>query len=273
MRRLRGLEFAAWLALSAGSAACGSSETERPAAIDPCGATPDDCIRPPVGGGSDVADAGGGSSGADAALSGSLSGDLLLLTDFAVGAAAPYLGVTTVRALGAAGSVVSGRFDSGSYELSELLVASANWIGVDPDFGADDAMATVQPVATTAVTAADLYLARSSAVDLVFNLAQQPVARQANMGHVAVYVVDAALKGLVDVTVSARGVELVAYFDGGTWTSNAERTGLAGLAFLGNLPASAFPGTTTTLTFSGAATGAVPVQVVVNAVTIVQISL
>ena len=90
--------------------------------------------------------------------------------------------------------------------------------------------------------------------------------------QVVIQILDTTGVGIGGVRVQIVGAEFVAYADQTSWISSLDRTTASGLAFVGNLPASDFPGQIVTITLTGTVQRALPARIAQGAVTVLRVS-
>jgi hypothetical protein len=215
--------------------------------------------------------------------SGSLTGEVLLLTDESFLNTALYAKTATVSADGAGVATVTATWDGADpYLLNDVASEAINWVSVKPDEVQGDALLTYQAVATKSVSTADLALVSSITLDAVF--AAVASLRSPAFGQVALFFrsmgTGAPLAGL-RVTLTAAQVAAYASSTGWTLDDGTAVTDASGLVVFGNVETTGANGSTQTVTVSRAATataaavpgGAFSVKVVEGAATIANVNV
>jgi hypothetical protein len=216
--------------------------------------------------------------------SGSLTGEVLLLTDESFLNTALYAKSATVSADGASVATVTAAWDGADpYMLADVATDEAiNWVSVKPDEVQGDALLTYRAVATSSVSTADLTLVSSVTLDAVFTAVAS--LRSPSFGQVALFFrsmgTGAPLAGL-RVTMTTAQVAAYASTTGWTLDDGTAVTDASGLVVFGNVETTAANGGTQTVTISRAATataaavlgGTFPVKVVEGAATIANVNV
>ena len=205
----------------------------------------------------------GGSSIPDSdAGTGTLEGQVFLLTDATFAHGSLYNSGATVSADGANGSPVTAAwagvdpFDP--FVLDGVARVATNWLSVQPDQIGGDALPTYQALQTFQITSANLYLASANTLDGIFNAVS--TLRSPNSGQVVVFFQSAAtrtpLSGLhVSMTNAQAGIYATA--TGWVLDDGTAVTSQSGLVVFGNVePTSS--GSTQLVTVTRAATGTTP---------------
>jgi len=205
----------------------------------------------------------GGSSGPDSdAGTGTLEGQVFLLTDATFAHGSLYNLGATVSADGANGSAVTATWSGVDpfepFVLNGVARVATNWLSVQPDQIGGDALPTYQALQTYQITSANLYLASATTLDGIFNAVAS--LRSPNSGQVVVFFHSAAtgapLAGLhVSMTNAQGGIYATTtgwLLDDGTAVTNQ-----SGLVVFGNVEPSS-SGSTQLVTVTRAATGTTP---------------
>ncbi len=195
--------------------------------------------------------------------SGTLTGQVLMLTDESFLNTALYAKTATVSADGVSTATVTGAWDGADpYMLADVAAEPTNWVSVTPDAVQGDQLQTYQAVATDSVSTADLVVVSSTTLDAVFTAVA--AIRSPSFGQVALFFrstgTGAPLAGL-RVTMTA--AQVAAYAAGTGWTldDGTAVTDASGLVVFGNVETTGTADGTQTVTISRAATAtAVAVQ-------------
>ncbi len=275
----RDLTASEWLVLLlAALPACSQPAERAPVTCVGCGVQTGGGVGLPGSGGS--AGTGGGEAGlgANAGEGVTLEGDLLVVNDFDFQSALKLTDPgTTISAEGQAGVVVTTRYDGvGPYVLEQVLSAKEVWVLAVPPQGSI-ALPTLGPVDTTqpdenGSVGVDFTLVESDLIDIILNLLTVPTARNPERASAVLKVTNAQGAPLAGVSVLDPSAEVVVYGASGTFSDTATATDGSGLVLLVNLPASAWPGSLSGVSFSGALEGGADVRVVAGAVTFERIS-
>jgi hypothetical protein len=198
-------------------------------------------------------------SGQDAGT-GSLTGQVLLLTDQSFVNTALYSKPATVSADGTGAASVTGTWDGADpYTLDGVASEAINWVYTKPDEAQGDALPTYQAVATKAVSMADLTLVSSTTLDAVFT--DIAALRSPVFGQIVLFFhstgTGAPLSGLHVTLASA---QVAAYASGTGWTldDGTAVTDAAGLVVFGNVETTGANAATQKVTVSRAATATAP---------------
>jgi len=213
---------------------------------------------------------------------GTLQGQVLLLTDDSFVSARLYNSGATVTADGASGSPVSGNWNGADpFMLDGVTRAATNWVSVKPDLIGGDPLLTYQAVRTNQVTKSDLALVSAATLDAIFTSVS--MLRSANSGQVVLFFRSAGtgvpLSGLRVTMASAQA----AIYSGATrWVSDdgTAITDQSGLIVFANVDPPNSGGTqvvtvtrAATTTTPAAAAGEFAVKVVPGAATIATIGV
>ena len=226
--------------------------------------------------------AGSTSNPASDAGPGSLTGQVLLLSDDSFVHAALYTNGATVTADGASGSPVTADWDGADpYLLEGVARAATNWVSVKPALVGGDPQLTYQAVATTSVDSVNLALVSGTTLDGVFNSVSS--IRSPNFGQVVLFFrsagTGAALSGL---HVAMAKADIAAYRSGTIWSldDGTAVTDPTGLVVFGNVdPANSAGTQIVTVTKAATSTSAAidggqfSVKVVQGAVTIATVNV
>jgi hypothetical protein len=215
--------------------------------------------------------------------SGSLTGEVLMLTDESFVNTALYTKTATVSADGAGVATVTATWDGADpYMLADVASKPINWLSVKPDEVQGDALLTYQAVATDSVLTADLALVSSVTLDAVFTAVAS--LRSPAFGQVALFFrsagTGAPLAGL-HVTMTAAQVAAYASSTGWLLDDGTAVTDASGLVVFGNVETTAANGGTQTVTVIRAATATAaavqgptfPVKVVEGAATMANLNV
>ena len=212
--------------------------------------------------------------------SGTLTGQVLQLTDQSFVKTALYSKTATVSADGSSAATVTGPWDGADpYTLDGVAAEPINWASVNPDEAQGDAMLTYQAVATNMVSVADLHLVSASTLDAVFNAVS--AIRSPTFGQVVLFFhsrgTGAPLAGL---QVSITTAQVAAYASGAGWTldDGTAVTDASGLVVFGNVETTTGVQTVTisraqTATLAPVSAGTFPVKVVEGAVTMANVNV
>ena len=193
-----------------------------------------------VGLGSPIGGGAGATSTITDAGTGTLTGNVMLLSDQTFIAATPFTKTAMVSADGATGTAVTGPWNgTDPYELDGVTQEAANWVSVKPDDSQGDALLTYQPVATDNVSTANLAVISSAPLDALLTSVNTQFSP--NFGQVVLFFrsvgTGAPVAGL---HVAMAGAQVAAYaatggfvLDDGTAVTNA-----SGLVVFGNVEAS-----------------------------------
>ncbi len=211
---------------------------------------------------------------------GTLQGQVVLLTDDSFVHAALYGSAATVTADGANGSPVTGSWDgvaADPFLLEGVAREATNWVSVKPDRLGGDPLPTYQAVRTNQVSTVNLNLVSVAALDRIFDAVPTPP-RSPNFGQVVLFFgsagTGAPLSGLHVVMTSAEGAM---YAAAGGWVldDGTASTNQSGLVVFGNVQPANASGTQivsvtrlATATTAAADGGQFAVRVVEGAVTI-----
>ena len=226
--------------------------------------------------------AGAGPTPDSDAGTGTLEGQVLLLTDDSFVRAQLYTKGATVSADGASGSPVTASWNGADpYFLDGVSRVATNWVSVKPEQVGGDALLTYQAVRTNQVSNVDLALVSGSTLDSIFTAVSS--LRSPSAGQVVLFFnsagTSAPLSGLHAAMPKA---QLGIYSGANRWVlddGNAV-TNQSGLVVFGNVDPANSSGTQL-VTVTRAATGSTPaaaagqfaVKVVEGAVTIATVSV
>ena len=169
---------------------------------------------------------------------GTLTGQVLLLSDQTFAQGALFSGGAVVSADGASGTPVTGDWNGAdNFLLDGVAREATNWVSVKPNLAQGDALLTYQAVRTSAVDTVNLAVVSATTLDAIFTSLSAP-ARSPNFGQVVLFFrssgTGAALAGL-HVAMPASAV--AAYRTGTTWVQDdgTAVTDQSGLVLFGNV--------------------------------------
>lgn len=192
---------------------------------------------------------------------GSLTGQVLALSDDYFDHGTQYSGLANVSATGETGARVSGSYDGTSFQLGGVLKTAANWFLVSPQ--GNGPLPTISPVDTRVVENVTVAVAASTDVDGIFlNLGTD---RASGRAQVVLRIVDAQGRSVRGVKASVTAV--VAYRAGTAWLSTSDGTDDSGMIFLGNIDAGSAL-SKISISLSGAAQARVEAMIQAGAVSI-----
>jgi hypothetical protein len=211
--------------------------------------------------------------------SGSLTGQVLQLTDQSFVNTALYSKTATVAADGASGASVTGTWDGADpYTLDGVASEAINWVSVKPDQAQGDVLLTYQAVATKSVSMVDLNVVSATTLDAVFTAVS--AIRSPAFGQVVLFFrsigTGAPLAGL-HVTITTAQVAAYASSTGWTLDDDTAVTNASGLVVFGNVETTGVQ--TVTITRAATATaaavqgGTFSVKVVEGAATLANVSV
>ena len=226
---------------------------------------------------------GGGSPGTpvtDAGFSaGTLTGNVVALSDDTFSRAVAFTQGATVSADGASGTAVSGNWNGvDPYLLSGVAVVDTNWLSITPSNVQGDALPTIEAVQTNATDTADLSVVDSAVIDGVITAVS--FTRAAAFGQVVLFFrnkgTGAALAGIHADMGNAAQVPAYASATGWVFGDDTTTTVASGLIVFGNVDTPVAGSTTQTVTVTRPATATLPavaggqfsIKVVGGAVTI-----
>jgi hypothetical protein len=250
---------------------CGEATERDPATCMKCGVYTGGGVGMPGSGGG----AGTGSSGAGAgATTGvTLTGNVILLDDFAVKSGPRFDVPATIRAEAKAGGSVTANWNgTDTFVLEDVLSAPLAWASVTPTPSGSEGLPTLAPVNTSRPGAngsvtQNLAVVSRTQIDTILDVLTVPTVRDPSKAILVLEVRKTDSTPLAGVTVTAPGAETVVYGAGGTFTDDATQTDNTGTVLLVNVPASAWPGTLVGVTFTGALEGGADVRAITGAVT------
>lgn len=210
---------------------------------------------------------------------GTLTGQVLQLTDESFVNNALFSKTASVSADGSTTATVTGTWDGADpYTLDGVASEAINWVSVTPDEAQGDAMVTYQAVSTATASMANLNVVSATTLDAVFTAVS--AIRSPAFGQVVLFFhsngTGAPLPGL-RVTITTAQVAAYASSIGWTLDDGTAVTNASGLVVFGNVETSGVQ----TVTISRAATAtaaAVPggtfaVKVVESAVTMANVDV
>ncbi len=171
--------------------------------------------------------------------SGTLTGQVVQLTDDSFTRAALFGKSATVSAVGSAAATVSGVWDGADpYVLANVALLQPNWVSVQPDDVQGDALLTYQAVATASLSTADLAVVSAAVLDDVITAGQ--TLRSPDAGQVVLFfkssTTGAALSGLHVAMASAQAA-LYASSKGWLLDDGTGTTDTSGLVLFVNVDA------------------------------------
>jgi hypothetical protein len=207
--------------------------------------------------------AGGGSSNpiSDAGP-GTLTGQVLLLSDQTFAQGMLFSGGAIVSADGASGSPVTGTWNGiDNYEIDSVAREATNWVSVKPNLAQGDALLTYQAVRTSTTDTVNLAVVSATTLDAIFNALSAP-ARSPNFGQVVLFFRSSGTgTPLAGLHVAMTAAALAAYRSGTTWVEDdgTAVTDTNGLVLFGNVELANATGTqpVTVTKAATASTGAV----------------
>jgi hypothetical protein len=256
--------------LAALAPACSEPAERKPATCEGCGAFTGGGIGVPGSGGSSGTGGKSGAAGAESAVT--LTGNVILIDDFAT-KTGPLLDDTAMlRAQAKGGGSVTGSWNGlDPFVVDDVLSEPFVWVHIAPS-SPSAALPTLVPVNTAEPAAGgtvtqNLGVVSSVLIDTILNVLTVPVFRDPSKGILVLEVRKADGTPRAGVTVTAPNAEAVVYGAAGTFTDDATQTDNSGLALLVNVPASAWPGTLIGVTFTGALEGGADVRSITGSVT------
>ncbi len=213
---------------------------------------------------------------------GTLTGQVLLLSDQTFANAALFADGATVSADGATGTPVTGTWDGADpYTLEGVAVVSTNWVSVKPNLVGGDPLLTYQAVQTSAVNTVNLGVIQASTLDALFT--SLSTLRSPNFGQVVLFFRSTGTgTPLAGLHVAMSSADFAAYRSGTAWTldDGTAVTDQNGLVVFGNVQPANSTGTqavTVTRAASGSMQampeGTFAVKVVEGAATIATVNV
>ncbi len=246
---------------------CGQ-DIDHPTAAAACDPKTMKCSSGPLegGNGDDNGPQGGADSGGDAVVT--LDGRVIAFADDFFDQGAGFAARADVSADGRNGSRVKTTYDGTSFELADVLKASANWFLTEP--ATNSGFLPTLVVADTRTTKADaLAVAVAPALQDEGSLQTLGTALSTSRAQVVLRVIDGQGRSVRGVTAELTS-ELVAYRTAGVWLNNDAGTDDSGLLFIGNAAAgSALARAAVTL--RGATSARVDVRLLAGATTVVTV--
>ncbi|HWA74854.1 MAG TPA: hypothetical protein VG937_21070 [Polyangiaceae bacterium] len=273
----RSLVLCHFTALSA--LACQESEPHPPLA-DPC-APGEGCSLgvgqvggPSSTGGSTAGGNGaGGSAGANAGV---VSGTVVDLIDDTFVSSIPFGNPAIVEAQSSSGSLISASWNGNDpFQLAGIEPSTTAWVSVRPTVGTGS-LRTLHPIATNIARTVDLGLVRADTIDAIFSILTVPSQRAASTAQAVLVFTKtsgASVNGVAGVKATLGDAAFTAYANGAVWSSDVAGTSSSGLAVVGNIPATAFPGSSKRIFLSGTGSGFIDIRVVADAVSLVGVPL
>lgn len=234
--------------------------------------------RPPsqVGGPSGSAGNSGTGGSGGVGGGGELRGTVVDLLDDTFVNGVAFVEPATIEAQSTTGAVVSANWNGiDAFTLTGVEASLSAWISVRPLAGIAN-VRTLHPVATHVGRNVDLGLVRADTVDGIFGILGVSTLREPGTAQIVLaFTVPAGstVAGAAGVRAQLAEAELVAYESGGLWSSDTLQTDTSGLALIGNVPATAFPGSNKRITLGGLSSGFIDVRVAADAVSLVAVPL
>jgi len=205
--------------------------------------------------------AAGGSSTPDSdAGPGTLTGQVLLLSDQTFARGGLFSGGAVVSADGASGSPVTATWNGvDNYLLEGVAREATNWVSVRPNLIQGDALPTYQAVRTRSVDTVSLAVVSATTLDAIFNSLSAP-APSPNFGQVVLFFNSSGTGSpLAGLHVAMPAAALTAYRSGSSWVEDdgTAVTDASGLVLFGNVELANSTGTQP-VTVTKAASGAAP---------------
>lgn len=221
-------------------------------------------------------DPGGGDGGASGEAT-ELTGTIAEFVDDNFDAAGPYDSTAIVEGQRPNDSVVSSVVLAGEpFLLEGIESARTAWVSLRPQLGSRN-LRTLHPVATNQRQVVTLALVRTDTFDLIYSQLSTSPERSQSAGQIVLRFVEEVRPNVTQnvsgVRVSAPRTGFVAYKSGEIWSDGELATDASGLALLGNVTASAYPGATVRVTLGGSASGAIDVRVASGGVSLVKVPL
>jgi len=216
-------------------------------------------ILPGIALGTGAGSAGSSGNPDSDAGTGTLQGNVLLLSDDSFVHASLYTSGATVTADGASGSPVTATWDGADpFSLEGVARVATNWVSVNPALVGGDPLPTYQAVQTNRVSNVDLALVSSAMLDGIFTSVS--ALRTPNSGQVVLFFhsagTGAPLAGL-HVTMAKAQAVMYATNKGWLLDDGAAITGQGGLVVFGNVEPANSNGTQS-VTVTRAATASTP---------------
>ncbi|MGC4094774.1 MAG: hypothetical protein QM756_44030 [Polyangiaceae bacterium] len=274
--RQPGLSLLAALGLLA---ACSDPPKHAPL-IDPCGGTTCPNIGQigqgiPGSGGASSSGGGSGLGGVGGVSTGVLRGNVVDLVDDTFRTSLADTQPAVVEAQGASQPLVSAEWNGiDAFELKGVQTAiSVSWVSVRPKNG-NSSLRTLTPVSLSLAGEVALPMVQADVIDGIFQGLSTASTRSSGAAQLVVsFISTKSGFGAPGVKVAASSAALVAYRNGGVWSTDVFQTDNSGLVMVGNLAAATFPGTPVTLTLSGVTTGSVSFTVASDAVSLAELRL
>ncbi len=188
--------------------------------------------------GSGIASGGGSSMPISDAGPGTLTGQVLLLSDQTFAQGTPFTGGAVVSADGASGTPVTADWNGiDNYELDGVASEATNWVSVKPNLAQGDALLTYQAVRTSTVAMVNLAVVSGTILDAIFVALSAP-ARSPNFGQVVLFFRSSGTgTPLSGLHVAMPSAALTAYRSGSTWVEDdgTAVTDTNGLVLFGNV--------------------------------------
>ena len=255
-----------WIVLLATALGC-AEEEDRPDLIATCS---DDC-KPGVAqsGGSgpstpSVTSSTSTTGGGDEVV---LEGNLALFADdrFQLDNVLPFTELAMMFSEDADSRVINAPYDGQSFLITGLQSGEATGVLAVPDDPNSLAVPTLLRVDTLESESVTLPLVNAEVLSEIYSSIRSQAVVEPNRGQLVLRFSDGDLDPIAGVRVEVPQASFVAYSDGGSWSEDAMETDGSGLVVAGNIVASDFPGSSLSVTASGAAVGSWVVTVIAGA--------
>lgn len=210
----------------------------------------------------------GGAGGIDETGESRMTGSVVSFSDTGFRATSPFTETADVSGPAATGEGnVEGVFDGTFYDLPGVRTGNREWLAARPSNPNDFFGAFTQQDTTSGE--AELPVVSGTTLDEVFTTANTGTDRAPGTGQLVVRTVDSAGRPVSGVGLSVPGAEFVRFSENGSFFGQ-DGTTADGLAFAGNVEASAFPGDNRAITLSGPATVSEEVPIAADMVTVLE---
>lgn len=213
---------------------------------------------------------GGGGEAGDPVDSGVVEGVVVQYLSDAFAATTAFPGRAELRIASPSGTdSVDVTYDGVDF-VAEGELLGGRWVLVDPDDASVLPTLTWQEFGSSRAT---VPVAPRAVLDQIFQNITTPVELNTARAQLLVRVVDSAGNGVEGVSTNsfASGAQIVAYKEDAVWPAYLEATTQAGLAFVPNLQAPAFPGQVVTVVLTGSVDEEVEGRLVNGAVTVITV--
>jgi hypothetical protein len=191
---------------------------------------------------------------------GTLTGQVLLLSDQTFAQGNLFSGGAVVSADGASGTPVTADWNGAdNYVLDGVAREATNWVSVKPNLVGGDALLTYQAVRTSTVETVNLAVVSATTLDTIFNSLSAP-APSPNFGQVVLFFRSSGTgTPLAGLHVAMNAAALAAYRSGSTWVQDdgTAVTDTSGLVLFGNVELANSTGTQP-VTVTKVASGSTP---------------